>query len=122
MKIYDPLKKLFQSTPPARGATYDGAGRSGGFSISIHAPREGGDRCIRHRGDEEGVFQSTPPARGATRYDALMLMQKADFNPRPPRGGRRKRLFIPSPTQYISIHAPREGGDGVCGGTGSSRQ
>ena len=57
---------LFQSTPPARGATRDGSTGSNLIAISIHAPREGGDfvratlpRAIR-------VFQSTPPARGAT--------------------------------------------------------
>ena len=34
---------IFQSTPPARGATC-GAGRCGeSAGISIHAPREGGD-------------------------------------------------------------------------------
>ena len=33
----------FQSTPPARGATYDFAPGLPLFLISIHAPREGGD-------------------------------------------------------------------------------
>ena len=44
-----------------------------------------------------------------------VMIQRAvsDFNPRPPRGG---RLYINSMLYYsysISIHAPREGGDGV---------
>ena len=34
----------FQSTPPARGATISCPGRAAGVLISIHAPREGGDR------------------------------------------------------------------------------
>ena len=33
----------FQSTPPARGATYLEISKKNGKSISIHAPREGGD-------------------------------------------------------------------------------
>ena len=35
---------LFQSTPPARGATKAHAVSSTYETISIHAPREGGDR------------------------------------------------------------------------------
>ena len=58
------------------------------FSISIHAPREGGD-CSRHTlQGEKHIFQSTPPARGATSHFGL----------------------VDSYTN-ISIHAPREGGD-----------
>ena len=34
---------LFQSTPPARGATAEGGRGTGEGLISIHAPREGGD-------------------------------------------------------------------------------
>ena len=34
---------VFQSTPPARGATYNTNHRILLFIISIHAPREGGD-------------------------------------------------------------------------------
>ena len=34
---------LFQSTPPARGATVTNNGISTTSKISIHAPREGGD-------------------------------------------------------------------------------
>ena len=38
---------LFQSTPPARGATASLDNKSKGTAISIHAPREGGDRKLR---------------------------------------------------------------------------
>ena len=34
---------IFQSTPPARGATFAAMAVDNDFSISIHAPREGGD-------------------------------------------------------------------------------
>ena len=57
----------FQSTPPARGATHGYKPSCVIFDISIHAPREGGDR---------GPAEGQPDRR--------------DFNPRPPRGGRRK--------------------------------
>ena len=79
---------LFQSTPPARGATYDGsmtladrefqstppargATRSRHHHqpparISIHAPREGGDALADEQIAAINEFQSTPPARGAT--------------------------------------------------------
>ena len=33
------------------------------------------------------------------------------FNPRPPRGGRRSRILGDAAQPWISIHAPREGGD-----------
>ena len=56
--------------------------------ISIHAPREGGDREVFFMSNIDKQFQSTPPARGAT--------------PGTP---------TPSGTFGISIHAPREGGD-----------
>ena len=57
-------------------------------TISIHAPREGGDSS-------------------ANRCRSCWI----HFNPRPPRGGR--LLFVPDFPfdDMISIHAPREGGD-----------
>ncbi len=56
--------------------------------ISIHAPREGGDTSVIRRTEKVPEFQSTPPARGATQI-WRKLLQDGD----------------------ISIHAPREGGD-----------
>ena len=56
---------LFQSTPPARGATLIWLIRSRSACISIHAPREGGDSA-----------------------HGLYLLPVCYFNPRPPRGGR----------------------------------
>ena len=57
-------------------------------TISIHAPREGGDLgcCAAPKSNE-------------------------NFNPRPPRGGRHIVPTAPAPDGGISIHAPREGGD-----------
>ena len=79
---------VFQSTPPARGATLAMCRKKCVLRISIHAPREGGDldcplcyhnnRNFNPRPPRGGrplisamfvslrLFQSTPPARGAT--------------------------------------------------------
>ena len=80
---------VFQSTPPARGATEQHKAEMDKFSISIHAPREGGDRG--RPGD--------------------LAERRHDFNPRPPRGGRRAADVPLVHRIAISIHAPREGGD-----------
>ena len=83
------LRVIFQSTPPARGATsYVADIGTTIANISIHAPREGGD---------PGELART----GNSNY----------FNPRPPRGGRHQYLADDVVTNFISIHAPREGGD-----------
>ena len=104
---------LFQSTPPARGAPVAignrrhlhlgisiHAPREGGdfarelkgqryIFISIHAPREGGDLGVLGYAANSDLFQSTPPARGATKSIQGCRCFLSDFNPRPPRGGRR---------------------------------
>ena len=56
---------IFQSTPPARGATLVRLSPEDVLPISIHAPREGGDVSA-----------------------SFVLVPTIDFNPRPPRGGR----------------------------------
>ena len=56
--------------------------------ISIHAPREGGDWQSAETPDSINIFQSTPPARGATKIRFHTIQKDFDFNPRPPRGGR----------------------------------
>ena len=125
---------IFQSTPPARGATL--------FSLDVFPailnfnprPPRGGRLAFllfllvrRHfnprppRGGRLRVFtiakhivrfQSTPPARGATpRSWAGGTRRPSDFNPRPPRGGRQGLAQALTDRQMISIHAPREGGD-----------
>ena len=43
----DFIKDIFQSTPPARGATVADQMQDQSSSISIHAPREGGDYISR---------------------------------------------------------------------------
>ena len=102
----------FQSTLPARGATFYAYPRFVNMDISIHAPREGSDKLIRREQDMQcisihapregsdlrraaplrggGIFQSTLPARGATRRPASVPCSRY-FNPRSPRGERLRR-------------------------------
>ena len=68
-------------------------------SISIHAPREGGDFQSFQVIAFINKFQSTPPARGATVHVWPLVKQ-----------------------QRISIHAPREGGDAPGGSTGTGQR
>ena len=141
---------------PREGGDVTWAGVRRMLKISIHAPREGGDIILHIEQEAGALFQSTPPARGATAAGAVVhdrlpgisihaLREGGDgrgknresllkdFNPRPPRGGRRRwqcvrclrypfqstppargatvRIFDNAAGNIISIHAPREGGD-----------
>ena len=100
----------FQSTPPARGATYRLYDGSGYQYISIHAPREGGDIS------PDTIWRIAyisihAPREGGDYVFAPGSPLLYDFNPRPPRGGRRYMITSSLPYCIISIHAPREGGD-----------
>ena len=78
----------FNPRPPRGGRLNDSVKVIDNRTISIHAPREGGD-C---------------------RFDSCTRIQ-IDFNPRPPRGGRLHWFSALVEIKNISIHAPREGGD-----------
>ena len=68
---------------------------SRGCAVYFNPRPPRGGRLILHIEQEAGaLFQSTPPARGAT-----------------------SAKHLPAAHAYISIHAPREGGDNVSGGT-----
>ena len=58
-------------------------------------------------------FQSTRPARGATRKGICSELRTRDFNPRAPRGARHPPEEYDYTVDGISIHAPREGRDGI---------
>ena len=122
----------FQSTPPARGATRSGTGCPSFQSISIHAPREGGDVIPYSKATVAKNFNPRPPRGGRPRI-LRKPIPMSYFNPRPPRGGRlysanrvmpimafqstppargaTERQPQPFSKLQISIHAPREGGD-----------
>ena len=101
---------LFQSTPPARGATKsiqgcrcflsyfnprpprggrrdDPAGRLGDVVFQSTPPARGAT-ILGSNSWNFLLFQSTPPARGATLSLCLLNAASLYFNPRPPRGGR----------------------------------
>ena len=82
------IGRIFLSTPSARRATIDEYKAHKKAEISIHALREEGDREIQ-----------TDRA------------WRANFYPRPPRGGRRAKSRWPAVSTRISIHALREEGD-----------
>ena len=52
---------LFQSTPPAKGATDYPQQRQAAGDISIHAPREGGDPTPIHITNVLNYFNPRPP-------------------------------------------------------------
>ena len=60
------------------------------------------------------TFQSTPSVGRATKNAVRVCGKAADFNPRPPWGGRRKNISAPDTARGISIHALRGEGDWQC--------
>ena len=85
--------RLFQSTPPMRGATSASTTTMSWHKISIHAPHAGSD------------------------WRRLLSAQKqGDFNPRPPCGERLRDADNNIIRKTISIHAPHAGSDVQMGG------
>ena len=80
-------------------------------SISIHAPREGGDSVNLQEDKTWQNFNPRPP-RGGRPLELLQVAHGVSISIHAPREG--GDLFVPFPSPYllISIHAPREGGDG----------
>ena len=79
-------------------------------TISIHAPREGGDSHLTMAVKYDIIFQSTPPARGATYALSRQTYQRV-FQSTPPARGATATGDDDDEEGLISIHAPREGGD-----------
>ena len=103
----------FQSTPPARGAT-PGI-RPLRHSIADFNPRppRGGRRYPGRPAGGAGNFNPRPPRGGRQHKATYKAVTSSNFNPRPPRGGRLGWLpDVVKGRKTISIHAPREGGDG----------
>ena len=59
--------------------------------ISIHALREEGDLSTHSLPLCLDVFLSTPSARRATGFGILQVVNRQNFYPRPPRGGRQQK-------------------------------
>ena len=84
------VKARFQSTHPSRGATPVAAVSAQSDGISIHAPLAGCDIVQSMYPTDPYLFQSTHPSRGATRRRVPLSGLFAYFNPRTPRGVRRR--------------------------------
>ena len=80
------------------------------ISISIHALREEGDSLSEAITKLKADFYPRPP-RGGRLVAMSMSGGQSNFYPRPPRGGRRERGDQCGGNQSISIHALREEGD-----------
>ena len=82
--------------------------------ISIHALREEGDKSDFVRALSTDDFNPRPP-RGGRRFHALLSQLPYNFNPRPPRGGRRtsinfstiSRLFQSTPSARRATETSR---------------
>ena len=113
-----PESDRFQSTPPARGATSVGLSSSKSSGISIHAPREGGDLRDRRTSRPNRDFNPRPPRGGRPAPWRMCRAAPADFNPRPPRGGRpASRMPIRDSQSNFNPRPPRGGrqrGDPDC--------
>ena len=102
--------KEFQSTPPARGATSTKTSTMRRRSISIHAPREGGDlRLSSHNSHLLNNFNPRPPRGGRPADSGTCGCAHDNFNPRPPRGGRRGSREKREGAKHFNPRPPRGG-------------
>ena len=94
---------LFQSTLPARGATFLSHHRQlSGLYISIHAPRTGSDRGHGARGAERAHFNPRSP-HGERQKQMRVNFTQVDFNPRSPHGERQPAAArSPAPAGFQS--------------------
>ena len=69
-------------------------------NISIHALREEGDTAAITTADSSATFLSTPSARRATYTSRRHKQHRANFYPRPPRGGRQQKRRKISPLLF----------------------
>ena len=79
--------------------------------ISIHAPRVGGDAMPTISSTPNLDFNPRPPCGGRRCRRCRRPSARSHFNPRPPCGGRRPMDAQGGAVPGISIHAPRVGGD-----------
>ena len=103
-----PVQPVFQSTPPARGATAMMYDWTLPVDISIHAPREGGDNTRRGFTKARWTFQSTPPARGAT-INLPSRRGNDGFQSTPPARGATAFLYAPARHQIFQSTPPARG-------------
>ena len=100
----------FQSTLPARGATFE-HGDIARLKSDFNPRSPHGERQITaHTTSISGLFQSTLPARGATVMEAMLLAVE-HISIHAPRTGSDMTQYLNTERVAISIHAPRTGSD-----------
>ena len=105
------FQELFLSTPSARRATSSGPLKDAIPLISIHALREEGDLLLRDLSPNQLCISIHALREEGDPSLARFRRWKADFYPRPPRGGRHCGHPERCSSRLISIHALREEGD-----------
>ena len=108
------ISRIFQSTLPARGATFSASPRrihSPYFNPrSPHGERHRG--CFRF-GNTHIDISIHAPRTGSDLVSGINSVDSIDFNPRSPHGERRFISRICRRATCISIHAPRTGSDTI---------
>ena len=74
---------------PREGGDFYMAALLTSLGISIHAPREGGDVCDFANSLKVSAISIHAPREGGDSVSCRTCSMPWDFNPRPPRGGRR---------------------------------
>ena len=99
----------FQSTPPARGATITSRESGKQWTISIHAPREGGDHP--HDNDsKQNIISIHAPREGGDYYEPTDRKNELLFQSTPPaRGATGLVLFRPRKNRHFNPRPPRGG-------------
>ncbi len=104
----------FQSTLPARGATFVAVFRERGDLISIHAPRTGSDQSATRRAGAGAYFNPRSPHGERRTHGMQWHVWTTTFQSTlPARGATRPALYTAIVKAFISIHAPRTGSDDV---------
>ena len=104
------LEVKFQSTLPARGATFLPAQPLYIIVISIHAPRTGSDKTAA-AATLLACISIHAPRTGSDRWSSSPCAARCHFNPRSPHGERPVQGGLTDTQVVISIHAPRTGSD-----------
>ena len=100
----------FNPCPPCGGRPVRSPPPDRTSSISIHAPRVGGDLPVMRSPDVSTISIHAPRVGGDT-YCFVNSSSMRLFQSTPPVWGATSLLDGPDYSAYISIHAPRVGGD-----------
>ena len=103
----------FNPRPPRGGRLFAPGTLPLARVISIHVLREEDDGSDGTPPLYMEIFQSTSSARRTTAASGSLLHVQSDFNPRPPRGGRRGRGCGGAAARYFNPRPPRGGRRGV---------